>query len=52
MAPDVFRLNEESVVEFTDDPEGEDPDVIVEACALCPVDALSVIDEQGEQIVP
>jgi ferredoxin len=51
LAPEVFELDEENLVDFTDDPQDIDQDRLVEACSLCPVDALGVV-EDGEQIVP
>lgn len=52
MAPGVFQLNEENVVEFVDDPEATDDEEVIEACNLCPVDALIVRSADGEQLVP
>jgi len=52
MAPDTFRMNEEGIVEFVDEPTAADDEEIIEACALCPVDALGVKDDSGEQLVP
>jgi ferredoxin len=34
------------------EPEQVDPDRLLKACAACPVDALSVFDEDGTQLVP
>lgn len=52
LAPEVFELDEENLVDFMDDPQDIDQDRLIEACSLCPVDALGVVDEDGEQIVP
>ncbi len=53
LAPDVFTLREDALVDFTDDVNKDaDPGQVIEACAVCPVDALMVYDEDGEQIVP
>ena len=53
LAPEVFRLDDEQIVDFVDT---EAPDVererLIEACDLCPVDALVVIDETGTRVVP
>lgn len=51
LAPEIFELDEENLVTFTDDTPDIDQDRLIEACSLCPVDALSV-NEDGEQIVP
>lgn len=50
-APEAFRLDEESVVVFTE-PERVERERLVAACDACPVDALTVWDEDDEQIVP
>jgi len=50
-APEAFRLDEESVVIFTE-PERVERGRLLAACDACPVDALTVWDETGEQIVP
>lgn len=54
VAPEVLELDEEDVVAFTEDVEDQDVerDQIVEACQVCPVDALTVLDESGDQLVP
>ena len=51
LAPEDFELDSSSIVTFTDDPPDIESDRLVEACELCPVDALIVTDEEG-QIVP
>jgi len=50
-APEAFRLDDESVVVFVE-PERVDRERLVAACDACPVDALTVWDEDGCQIVP
>jgi ferredoxin len=50
-APEAFGLGEDNVVVFTQ-PERVERDRLVAACDACPVDALAVWDEGGEQIVP
>ncbi len=45
-----FELDEEGIAVFTT-PEEADRAEFVEACASCPVDAITVY-EDGEQIVP
>ena len=57
LAPDVFEFDEKKIVAFTDGPEEADlteadRDRIIEACNLCPVDALKVFDADGKQLVP
>jgi len=52
IAPEVYVIREDNIVDF----RGKTPDIeqgrLEEAAALCPVDALIVEDENGEQIVP
>jgi ferredoxin len=50
-APDAFVLDEQDVAVFRA-PENVDRACLLRACASCPVDALTVWDEEGEQIVP
>lgn len=51
LAPEIFAIDQENLVTFKD----ETPDInqmrLVDACMVCPVDALSV-ERDGEQIVP
>jgi len=51
VAPDAFDLDDEGVAVFRQ-PELVVRDVLIEACRVCPVDALLVVDETGVQIVP
>ncbi len=50
-APAAFRLDEEGVVVF-EQPEQVVRERLLAACEACPVDALTVWDEDGAQIVP
>jgi ferredoxin len=50
-APAVFALDDEDV-SVVIDPDGAPLDDIVEAAQNCPVDAIILIDEDGEQIYP
>ncbi len=50
-APGAFRLDGEDVVVFAD-PEQVAREDLIAACDACPVDALTVWDEEGRQIVP
>lgn len=52
LAPEVFEIDEDNLVDFRDDAADIDQGRLLEACALCPVDALTVLDEEGAQIVP
>jgi ferredoxin len=50
-SPEAFILDDEDVAIFRA-PEMVDRACLLRACASCPVDALTVWDEHGEQIVP
>jgi ferredoxin len=50
-SPESFALDEENVAVFAA-PEAVDRETLLRACASCPVDALTVWTESGEQLVP
>ncbi len=50
-APTAFELDGDGVVVFVN-PETVNRERLLKACEGCPVDALSVWDESGAQIVP
>lgn len=50
-APQVFDLDGEEIAVFVEGSEIE-RDVLIRACEVCPVDALTVWDEKGHQVVP
>lgn len=52
VAPEVFVLDDERIVTFVVPPADAPPDRIVEACDICPVDALSVMNADGKPLVP
>lgn len=52
VAPNMFELDGDQICSFKKNIEEIENDVIVEACSVCPVQALYVIDENGKQIVP
>jgi ferredoxin len=51
VAPEAFQLDEENIVIFVD-PARVDRERLLRACDACPVDAITVWDENGEQLVP
>ncbi len=51
-APEVFELDDDQICRFKQDTGNVDRDKLIEACQVCPVDALSVIDASGKQLVP
>lgn len=50
-APEAFRLDGQDVVEFAA-PQNVSREELLRACQACPVDALSVFDSEGRQLVP
>ena len=52
LAPEIFVIDEQNIVEFQEETPGIDAGRLEEATAICPVDALILTDEDGEQIVP
>ena len=52
VAPNLFRLDEEGIAVFTADAERVSAELVLDSCGSCPVDALQVLDESGNQLVP
>lgn len=50
-APSAFRLDDDGIVVFAD-PECVPREMLVRACESCPVDALTALDEDGNQLAP
>ena len=50
-SPNAFTLDESDVAIFVQ-PESVEREELLRACASCPVDALTVWDEKGNQLVP
>ena len=51
IAPEAFALDDENVAVLVD-PDRVDRARFIEACDACPVDAITVWDEGGRQVVP
>ena len=51
-APNLFDLDDEQICSFMENTEGIKPEIILEACSVCPVSALYVNDQEGNQLVP
>ena len=51
VAPEAFQLDEENIVILVD-PDKVDRARLLRACDACPVDAITVWDEGGKQLVP
>ena len=50
-APDAFVLDDTGTAVFVT-PEQVDRDRLLRACDVCPVDAITVWDGEGRQLVP
>ncbi len=50
-APEAFALDGEGIAVFLA-PEAVDRERLLRACDACPVDALTVVDDGGRQLVP
>ena len=50
-APEAFVLDDDSVAVFVN-PEQLDRERLLRACDVCPVDAITVWDVDGRQLVP
>ena len=52
VAPEVFELGPDRIVTFRDDARAVERERMVEACRVCPVDALFAFDEEGNELAP
>lgn len=52
IAPEVFVLDEESLCTFVETPADISLERLIDACAACPVDALTVVSQKGDTLVP
>jgi ferredoxin len=50
-APEGFKLDDGGVAVFVN-PEGVERERLLRACDACPVDAITVWDGEGKQLVP
>jgi ferredoxin len=51
IAPEHLELDSQMIVAFKEEPGETTREAILEACQVCPVEALKVRDESGAQIV-
>lgn len=49
---EVFELDSEGIVTFRNEDETIPEDELIEACKVCPVEALTAIDAEGDQRAP
>jgi ferredoxin len=52
VAPEVFQFDDENICSFKGDAPDIERERLIDACDVCPVDALIVLDEAGQQLVP
>ncbi len=52
VAPEAFEFDKDGIVMFKDTLADVERERLIEACDICPVDALVILDEEGKQIVP
>jgi ferredoxin len=52
VAGELFQFDEEQISSFRPEEVTINRERLIEACRVCPVGALVVIDEEGKQIVP
>jgi ferredoxin len=50
-APEAFQLDDEGIAVFID-PDRVNRERLLAACDACPVDAFTVWDSEGRQLVP
>jgi ferredoxin len=51
-AADVFALDDEEIAVFKEPAGPVNREQLLKVCDVCPVDALEVWDEEGNQLVP
>jgi len=52
VAPEIFELSSDQIVTFRDDAHAVKRERMIEACRVCPVDALFAYDEEGTRRAP
>ena len=52
IAPELFEFDDDDIAVFREGSEDTKRDQVMEACQVCPVDALTIFDEAGNQFVP
>lgn len=50
--PEVLELDDHQIIDFVDDPKDPGRDALAEACTVCPVDALELLDASGTKVAP
>lgn len=52
LAPEAFEFDGEGIATLKEGVNGDRREELLAACESCPVDALVVLDAEGEQLVP
>ena len=52
IAPEALELDDESVARVRENTVAIEPERLVEACRVCPVDALTALDSDGNRLAP
>ena len=52
VAPELFVLDDQRIVTFCKPAADVSRELVVEACRVCPVDALAIFDADGRQLAP
>ena len=51
VVPEVLAYDAQQIIDFLEDPPDDvEPERLYEACAVCPVDALRLLDADGEEV--
>lgn len=50
--PTPFEFDDEGIAVFTENATEIDRAYVLTACDVCPVDALTVLDDGGNQLIP
>lgn len=50
-APNTYEVNDDNIAEVKD-AAGDEEETIIEAAKACPVEAITVVNDQGEQLAP
>ncbi len=51
-SPEAFEFDDEGIAVFCDSVDSVSKEELIAACQTCPVDAFTVLDSQGIQILP
>ena len=52
VAPEVFELDNSKICSFKENASNIEKETLIESCSVCPVNALYVVDKEGNQVIP